>query len=102
MTCDYRFFGTERIQQADNVARQMEQGVLIHGVGPVCLAIATHIWRDHMKASFRERSQLMPPGIPRFGEPMTQDDERTGATLGDVHADAVCFNETMFEFEHGI
>jgi hypothetical protein len=31
---------------------------------------------------------------------MTQDDERTGATLGDMHANAVCFNETMFEFNH--
>jgi hypothetical protein len=32
---------------------------------------------------------------------MTQDDKRTVATLGEVHADAVCFNETMFEFGHG-
>jgi hypothetical protein len=100
VTCDYRFIGAERIQQANNVARQMKQGVLFNGVGPVGLAVAAHIGCDGVKASFRERLQLMAPGIPRFGEPMTQDDERTGATLGDMHANAVCFNETMFEFNH--
>jgi len=100
VTCDHCFFDAESVQQANDVTYQMQQRVLLDCLGPVGLPIATHIWRDHMKASSRKRLQLMPPGIPRFGEPMTQDDEWTSTALGEVHADAVCFNETMFEFEH--
>src|SRR5713226_7199202 len=79
----------------------MKQGVLIDCLRTVGLAIATHVRRDDVKSSFRERLQLMTPRVPRLGETMTQDDQWTCTALGDVHANAVGFEDAMLYFVHG-
>ncbi len=77
------------IEQADHVADEMKQRVLVDRLGPVGLAIAAHVGRDGMVAGLGQRLQLMPPRVPGFGKAVAQHDQRAGALLGDVHLDAV-------------
>ena len=100
VTGDHRGICAERVQQTDHIAYQVQKRVLLDGLGAVGLAVAAHVWRDRAKASFPERLKLVPPGIPRLRESMTQEHERTGAAFGDVHANSVRFDEAMLEFNH--
>lgn len=52
---DHGFFSAQGIQQANHVAGQMKQTVLIDCFGTVGLPVASHIRRDRMKTCFRQR-----------------------------------------------
>ena len=43
----------------------------------------------------RERGELVPPGVPAFGEAVQEYDERALALLRDVQPDAVHFDRTV-------
>ena len=67
----------------------MQQCVLVDRIRAVGLAVAAHIGRDGVESSFGQRRQLVAPRIPGFGKAVAQQDQRTLALLGQVHADAV-------------
>ena len=89
MPGDDRLFFTERVEEADDIAGQMKQRVLVDRLRPVGLAIAAHIGRHRVEPGRRQRGQLMPPGVPALGKTVAHDDERAFTLLGDVHANAV-------------
>jgi len=47
-----------------------------------------------------EGFQLVSPRIPGFRKAMAQKHKRAGASLGDVHADAVGFDQAVIDLEH--
>src|SRR4029434_9089738 len=77
------------VEEADHVARHVQERVLLDTLRPVGLAVAAHVGSHRPVARGGERRQLMAPRIPGFGETVTEEDERTRPLLGDVHADAV-------------
>jgi hypothetical protein len=79
------------VEQADHIANQMEQGVLVDLLGAIGLPIAAHVRRDGVKSRVGERVQLMAPGIPGLRESVTHQYQWAGTALGDMHADSVGF-----------
>jgi hypothetical protein len=68
---DHSFFA-ERIEEADDVANQVEDGVCLDCVWAVGLTIASLIGRHGVEAGSGERRQLVSPGIPGFREAVKQ------------------------------
>ena len=69
--------------------RPCGERVLVDRLGAVRPAIAAHVGRHGVEPSFGQRHELMPPRIPKLRKAVAQQDERTLALLGQVHADAV-------------
>src|SRR5258705_13778192 len=67
----------------------MKQCVLIDCLGFVCLAITAHIRRNGAITRSRKYLQLISPRIPRFWPPITEQHQRTLASLGHVYFYAV-------------
>jgi hypothetical protein len=88
------------VEQADEVADQMEDRVLIDRLRPVALAIAAHIGRDRMKTRRGERRNLMTPGIPGFGKAVAHQHQRPLTLLDDIEADAVGLDQSLRWFAH--
>ena len=101
---DDRLVLTERVHQRDDVAGQVQDGVLADaGVRPArCAgaAVAALIRSHRVIASGGERGELMPPGVPALREAVQQQDERTLPRLGDVHVQAAGLHVTMGNLGH--
>ena len=92
--------GLERIEQADEVADQMKDRVLIDRLGCVALAVTAHVGGHGVEARRGEGANLMAPGIPGFGKAVAEQHQRSLALLGDVEADAVALDRSLGRFAH--
>src|SRR5207237_10928931 len=97
---DERGFGLKRVEQADEVADQVEDRVLIERLRPVARAVAAHVGRYGMKTGCCERTYLVAPGIPGFRKAVAEQHQRPFALLGNVEMDAVCLNQSLRWFAH--
>jgi len=68
---DHRSLLTERVEQAHHVADKVKERVLLDCLGAISLTIAAHVGRHGMEPGCGEGCELMAPGIPAFGKPMT-------------------------------
>ncbi len=102
MTDDDRRRRAERVEDADHVADEVEERVLIDGVWLVALAIAAQVWGDGAKARRGERGELMSPGTPGFREAVAEEDERPDPGLGEMDGDPVRLHHAMGDVEHEI
>ena len=97
---DHRRLGTERVEQADHVADEMEERVLLDLLRRVGLPVAAHVRRHGMEAGFGEGAELVAPRIPAFRKAVAEHDERARPGFGDVHADAVGLDRTVSDLGH--
>ena len=95
MSGDHRLFGAERIDDADHVADQVKQCVLVDRLRPVGLAVAAHVGRDHAISGGRERGELMAPRVPGLGKSVAENDERSLPLFGKVQMNAVRLDRAM-------
>ena len=81
----------ERVEQPDQVADQVELGVLPDLGGHVGLPVAALVGRDRVEAGLPQGDELVAPRVPALGKAVAQDDRTAvvGSRLGDVHGDAV-------------
>src|SRR5262249_56639407 len=59
--------------------------------------VASHVRGYRVIAGGRERRKLVPPRIPGFGKPVTEDDEGARALLGEMYADTVRLDRPMLD-----
>ena len=88
---DDRGVDAARVEQADDVAHEMELRVLIDGRGHVGGAVAPLVGSEHVVPGLAQHLQLVAPRVPAFGEAVAEHDGRpvVGPGFGDVHANAV-------------
>ncbi len=82
MTNNYRLLLLQCIDEADDVADQVQLRVLVDLCRPVRLPIAALVSSDGVVARLRQGGQLVPPRIPRLGKAMQQQDQRSLPGLG--------------------
>ena len=97
---DHRRRLAEGVEEADDIADQMEQRVVLDRLRHRGLTVAALVGRDGVIAGLRQRDQLMAPRIPGLGEAVAEDDQRPLARLGHVHAQAVGLDESVGDL-HG-
>ena len=92
----------ERVEQADDVADEMQLRVLVDRLGRIGLAVAALVGRDDVVARIAERVELVSPRVPALGEAVTQHDDRSVGRprLGDVHSDPVGVDEAVRDIGH--
>ncbi len=95
VTDDHTFFLIESIQQLDDVANQMHNGVLFHGNRMVTLAIPALIHRYRSKPGLGKGRNLMAPRIPHLGKAVQEQNQRPSAGFGDMQADVTRLNKSM-------
>jgi hypothetical protein len=83
------------MNQPDDIARKLKNVVCLNGLWLIGLSVTPQIWRNNVKSSFCDRTNLMPPSVPAFRKPMTQDDKIASTLFSNMHFDAVCLNEAM-------
>ncbi len=74
MADEHRSFGTDVVEQSEQIATQVDDvvvGDLARAVGP---AVAPLVGDDHAVASGDERLDLVAPGVRQLGEAMAQQD----------------------------
>src|SRR5580700_9890181 len=81
---DHRLLSTQSIDETHDVADVMENRILLHFLRTVASPIAAQVGGHRTEPRFRQRRELMPPGIPALGKAMAEDDERTFTLLGHV------------------
>ena len=88
---DDRGVDAARVEQADDVADEMELRVLVDARGHVGGAVAALVGREHVVAGVTQCLQLVTPRVPALGESVAEHDGGpvVGPGVGDVHADAV-------------
>ena len=97
---DHRRFRTQGVEQTHHVADEVQERVLVDGLGPVGLPVPAHVGRHRVEAGLRKRRQLMPPGIPGLREAVAENDQRARPLLGDVHANAVRLDGAVLDLAH--
>src|SRR5262245_11069030 len=100
MAGDHGRLGSESVEQADHVANEVQEGVLVNRVGAVALAIATHVRRHSMETSRGQRWELVAPGIPALRKTMTEDNEWTHPLLSDVDTHTIRLDHAMLYLAH--
>ena len=90
----------QRIEQSHHVAGKMKQRVLVDRIGGIGPAVAAHVRRHRMEARLGQGTKLMTPGVPGFRKSMTQQNQRSGAHLGDVHPNAIGLHRAMRHVAH--
>ena len=90
----------ERGDDADHVADEVEEGVLLDLLRTVGLPVAAHVRRDRPKARVGERLELMAPRVPGFRKAVAHQDERSFSRLGEMDADAVRLDRPMCDLGH--
>ena len=83
----------ERVDQTDDVGREVLDVVVAHRRRLVGLAEAAHVRRDGVKAGGRQGRELVPPRVPGLRPAVQEQDERTLSLLRDPHLDAVGLDE---------
>jgi len=62
------------IDESNNISAQLENVVVLDGLWPIRLAVATLVRCDDVVSSLSQRLQLMPPRVPQFRKAVAQDD----------------------------
>ena len=88
------------IENADHVADEMQDRVLVDRLRRIALAVAAHIGRDNAKTGGSKRVDLMPPREPGFRKAVHQQHQRPLALLGDVEADPVALDDALRRLAH--
>ena len=91
---------TQGIKNADHVADEMQDRVLVDRLRRVTLAVATHIGGDDTEAGGGKGVDLMPPREPGFRKAVHQQHQRPLALLGDVDVDPVAFDDALRRLAH--
>src|SRR5262249_50420332 len=86
--------------QAHDIARKVQQAVLIDRLRRVALAVPSLVRRHRMVSRGGQRGELMPPRIPALRKTVTQDHERSFALLRDVQSYAVRLDHSMAHCLH--
>ena len=94
-------FDAEGVEHPDDVADEVELGVLVDPARHVGLAVAALVGRDRVVPGVAEGAELVPPRVPAFREAMTQHDGAPvgGPGLGHVHPDPVGVDEAMAQVD---
>ena len=100
MADDDRLRLADRADEADHVADQMQQRVLVNVRGRLALTVAAHVRGDSAIACFRERPELAAPGVPGLGKAVTKHYQRPGAAFCDVNLDVVGFDHSVRDVRH--
>ncbi len=101
VTCDDGAVRAERVDEPDRVPRQVQDRVLVRLGGAAGAGVAALVGGDGVESGLGERGELVPPGVPAFGEAVQEQDERPFARLGDVHAQAALgLDEAMRDLGH--
>ena len=78
----------ERVEQADQVARQMVDVVGGDVVRTVAVAVAALVGRDRAEPGGDERGHLVAPGVRQLGKAVAEHDGRAAALV--AHREAIC------------
>jgi hypothetical protein len=97
---DHSRLGVKGVEQADHVANEVEESILIDRVRAITLAIAAHVRRHDMEAGLSQRRELVAPGIPALWEAVTEEDKRPYSLLSDMHAQAIGLDYTVLYLSH--
>lgn len=89
MTNDHSLLFSKPLDKPNDVANQMKDGVVIDRLRCISSAVAPLIRRHNSVTGIRQRMDLMPPGIPGLGKPMTEHHKRSTPGLNIVHIDPV-------------
>ena len=100
VTGDHSLLSTQRIEQTDHVANQMQKRVLVDRLGTIGPAVTAHVGCDDVESSRGERRQLMAPGIPGFWKTVAKHDQGARHLLGQVHAYAVRLAYAVAQLAH--
>lgn len=61
---DVRFLLAQGVDQSDDVADQVEDGVRVDVVGMVAASVSPLVGGDHAEARIGQRAELVVPGVP--------------------------------------
>src|SRR5262249_48017507 len=100
VTDDHGRLRAQSVEQAYHVANQLQECVLLDLFRTVSLAIAAHVGRHRVEPGLRECPELMAPRVPGLRKAVTENDQRSSALLGQMHMDAVRFNDTVLHLIH--
>jgi hypothetical protein len=77
------------VQDANHIAYQMKDGVLVNRFRLIAVPIAAHVGSNDMNACLRKRVDLTTPRMPGFREAVGQYHQRARSHLRDIEMDAV-------------
>src|SRR5262249_4119855 len=100
MADDDRRFTTQRIDEPNEVARQLENVIGLNFAWTSALPIAAHIGRKSVEGGICQSAELMAPRVPRFRKAVTHQDERAGPAFGTMYPNAVSGDEPMGDVSH--
>jgi hypothetical protein len=89
----------QRRSEADDVADEMEERIVLAAVRAVGLSVAAHVRRDGSIAGFHERLKLIAPGMPGLGKSVAEQHKRPFAGFGDGSG-AVRLDRSMGDLDH--
>ena len=95
MTDDDRFFLPEGMDQTDYVSNQLENIVGFNGFRTIGFSVPPLVRSNSVIPRFSQGRKLMPPGVPQFRKSMAHNDQGAFSLLGNLHLDAVGFNNTL-------
>jgi len=82
-------------KNADHVADEMQDRVLVDRLRRVTLAVAAQVGGDNAEAGGSKRLDLMPPRESGFRKTMHQQQQRPLALLGNVEVDPVALDDVL-------
>ncbi len=90
-----RLLFTEHVEHAHQVSDEVQQRIRFDSIGLVGLAVSSQVEGDDVVASFGQRGELVPPGIPKLREAVAEKHEGAGSLLGDVYTQAIGVDKSM-------
>jgi hypothetical protein len=90
----------EGVEEGDEVADDVQGGVVVDGRRGVGAAAAAEVGRDDAEAGVGESRDLVAPGVPELREPVQQQQRRPRALLYHMHADPVHLQRPMLHPRH--
>ena len=91
----------ERVQQPHQIAGQVMDVIGRDVGGPIAVAVATLVRREHAEAGRGQRGHLMAPGVGQLRKSVAEHDGRPVALVAKRQADAVGGDSTVGEAGHG-
>src|SRR5205807_10382686 len=83
------------VEEPDEIADQVEQCVLIDRLRAVGATVAPLVGRHRVVAGLAEGAKLVPPRVPGLRPAVAQQHERPCTVFGDVHSNAIGFNDPV-------
>jgi hypothetical protein len=98
---EHRALDGERVEQPDQIARQVVDVVGGDVSRSVAAAVAALVWHEDAEAGGHEGRHLEAPGVRELRKAVTEDDGGTAALVAHREADAVRRDEAVRESRHG-